>query len=88
MNIRIRTAPRIFVDVMATRSECPQFSCFYYAMEHHTSAAGYSGCSAWTGTRLVCKRNERGGCPDEKVVADPARYKQIPWVENGWEEVQ
>ena len=86
--VKIRTGERKFANVHVTRPECPSYDCCYYAREHHTSPAEYSGRSAWTGDGLVCKRNERYGCPREKVVTDPPERRRIPWVDGGWEGVE
>ena len=87
MWVRIRTAPRKFDRVWVTYPQCPRYDCFYYGLEHHTSAAGYSGCSAWTGTQLVCKTNEARGCPRVKVGTKPRRMKKVRGVRDAWERI-
>lgn len=84
MFIRVRTAPRKFDKVWVTYQRCPMYDCFHYGLEHHTSAAGYSGCSAWTGTQLVCKTNEVRGCPDVKVAATPRRMRKVRGAWEWW----
>lgn len=87
MFIRARTAPRRFDRVWVCYPQCPMYSCFYYGLEHHTSAAGYSGCSAWTGTQLVCKTNEIRGCPAVKVT-EPRRMRKVRGVRGAWERIE
>ncbi len=86
--VRIRTAPRKYEQVQVVQDTCPLYKCFYYAREHHTSLAGYSGRSAWTGDRLVCKRNEARGCPEDKIMAYPPIYERTTNVRGGWAKVE
>ena len=82
MFIRVRTAPRKFDEVWVSYPYCPMYECFYYGIEEHKSAVGYSGCGSWSGTQLVCKRNEARGCPTDKKVVKPRRYRK---VRGAWE---
>ena len=84
MFIPVRTAPRKFDKVWVSYPQCPMYDCFYFGLEHHTSASGYSGCSAWSGTELVCKTNEAHGCPTVKLVAKPQYMRK---VRGAWERV-
>lgn len=86
--VKIRTAPRRYEKVQVTRDTCPLYKCFHYAREHHTSPASYSGCSAWTGDRLVCKTNERIGCPEDPIMAYPPVYERAVNVRGGWAKVE
>ena len=61
-------------------SICPLLSCFHPARERHTAAAGYSGCSAWTGTKLVCGRRDAQGCPQVPIRASSVRYVRLRGV--------
>lgn len=85
--IKIRTAPRTFLEVDVARSDCPLRPCFWYREHFIRSAAGMSGCSSRASGQWVCGRRDQNGCPQPcpERMENP-RYQKVRG--DVWEEVE